>query len=84
MSRFTLVSIPEADLGLIPDGDPALGALTYWGVDDVTLAVEAALGAGASEHGPPMDVGDGIITATVETPDGSIVGFIFNPHFKAT
>jgi catechol 2,3-dioxygenase-like lactoylglutathione lyase family enzyme len=69
------------ELGLLPDGDPASGALTYWGVDDVALAVESALAAGATEHGPATDVGDGIITASVRTPDGSIVGFIDNPHF---
>ena len=72
------------ELGQLPDGDPATGALTYWGVDDVASAVEAALSAGASKHAPAMDVGDGIITATVQTPDGSIVGFIYNPHFKET
>jgi hypothetical protein len=27
-------------------------------------------------------VGDGIITASVRTPSGSIVGFIVNPHFS--
>jgi catechol 2,3-dioxygenase-like lactoylglutathione lyase family enzyme len=69
------------ELGLLPDGDPADGALTYWGVDDVALAVEAALQAGAVEHTPLADVGDGIMTATVKLPDGSIVGFIVNPHF---
>jgi catechol 2,3-dioxygenase-like lactoylglutathione lyase family enzyme len=69
------------ELGLLPDGDPALGALAYWGVDDVALAVESSLKAGATEHGPATDVGDGIITASVRTPDGSIVGFIYNPHF---
>ena len=72
------------ELGQPPDGDPATGALTYWGVDDVSSPVEAALSAGASEHAPATDVGDGIITATVQTPDESIVGFIYNPHFKAT
>jgi catechol 2,3-dioxygenase-like lactoylglutathione lyase family enzyme len=72
------------ELGLLPDADPSSGALTYWGVDDVASAVEAALDAGASEHGPAADVGDGIITATVKTPDGSIVGFIYNPHFVAS
>jgi len=35
------------ELGLLPDGDEAAGALTYWGVDDVTRAVESALAAGA-------------------------------------
>jgi catechol 2,3-dioxygenase-like lactoylglutathione lyase family enzyme len=70
------------ELGLLPDADPADGALTYWGVDDVNEAVAAALQGGALEHVAASDVGDGIITATVTTPSGIIVGFIFNPHFE--
>jgi catechol 2,3-dioxygenase-like lactoylglutathione lyase family enzyme len=69
------------ELGLLPDADPAEGALTYWGVDDVNGAVDAALEAGATLDAEPTDVGEGIITASVRTPDGSIVGFIYNPHF---
>jgi predicted enzyme related to lactoylglutathione lyase len=69
------------ELGLLPDANPADGALTYWGVDDVVAAVEAALEAGSSVHSPVNDVGEGIITACVRTPDGTIVGFIDNPHF---
>ena len=69
------------ELGLLPDADPGSGVLTYWGVDDVANAVAAALALGASEHGPATEVGDGIVTATVKTPDGSIVGFIYNPNF---
>ncbi|MHB8380384.1 MAG: VOC family protein [Acidimicrobiales bacterium] len=72
------------ELGLLSNADPGSGALTYWGVDDVASAVAAALEVGASEHGPVTDVGDGIITATVRVPDGSIVGFIYNPHFVVT
>jgi predicted enzyme related to lactoylglutathione lyase len=69
------------ELGLLPDGDPADGALVYWGVDDVAEAVAAAVAAGASVHVPVAEVGDGIVTATVRTPTGSILGLIFNPHF---
>jgi len=69
------------ELGLLPDADPADGALTYWGVEDVSAAVGAALGAGCSVHVPATEVGEGIVTATVRRPDGTIVGFIHNPHF---
>lgn len=72
------------ELGLLPDGDPADGALTYWGVEDVNEAVRAALADGAVEHTPVSEVGGGIITATVRTPHGSILGLIFNPHFGQT
>ncbi len=71
------------ELGLLPDADPAEGALTYWGVEDVNGAVDSALEAGATLDAEPTDVGEGIITASVRTPDGSIVGFIYNPHFMA-
>jgi len=74
-------SIAGYELGLLPDGEPADGALTYWGVDDVAEAVRAALAAGAVEHAPISDVGGGIVTATVRTPHGAILGLIFNPHF---
>ena len=70
------------ELGLLPDADPADGALTYWGVDDVEAAVQAAVEAGSIIHGPVTDVGEGIITATVRTPAGSVVGLIYNPNFS--
>jgi predicted enzyme related to lactoylglutathione lyase len=70
------------ELGLLPDVSAADGALVYWGVPDVAAAVAAAIDAGAVEHTPASDVGDGIVTATVRTPDGNILGFIFNPHFS--
>ena len=71
------------ELGLLPDGDATAGALTYWGVDDVASAVDAAVAQGASIHAPVSEVGGGIVTATVTNPMGAIVGFIFNPHFTA-
>ena len=70
------------ELGLLPDADPADGSLVYWGVDDVAAAVEQALAAGSEVHTPIADVGDEIVTATVKTPAGTIVGFIYNPHFR--
>ncbi|MBJ8338967.1 VOC family protein [Antrihabitans sp. YC3-6] len=69
------------ELGLLPTEDSADGSFTYWGVESVADAVAEALTNGATEHVPASDVGGGIITATVRTPDGSVVGFITNPHF---
>ena len=70
------------ELGLLPDANVSDGAQVYWGVDDVAEAVEAAMASGASVVAPVADVGEGIVTATVRTPDGSVVGFIFNPNFN--
>ena len=53
----------------MPDADPADGALVYWGVTDVTASVAIAIAAGAAEHSPVSDVGDGIVTATVRSPN---------------
>ncbi len=71
------------ELGLLPDADPGDGALVYWGVDDVDDAVASAVAAGAMVHTPAAEVGEGIVTATVRTPSGAILGLIFNPHFGA-
>jgi predicted enzyme related to lactoylglutathione lyase len=70
------------ELGLLPDADAASGVLTYWGVDDCEAAVAAAVAAGATVHSAAAEVGDGIVTGSVRTPDGQILGLIKNPHFK--
>ncbi len=75
-------SVAGYELGLLPDADPGDGALTYWAVDDVAAAVHEAVARGASEHTPVSDVGDGIVTATVRTPGGAVLGLIVNPHFQ--
>ena len=66
----------------MPDANPADGALVYWGVPDVAEAVVPAKSSGSTEHTPLADVGDGIVTATIRTPDGSILDLIYNPHFR--
>lgn len=75
-------SVAGYELGLLPDADPADGALVYWGVDDVAEAVRDAIARGATEHTAATDVGDGIVTAAVRTPHGSVLGLIHNPHFE--
>lgn len=71
------------ELGLRPDIALTDGALTYWGVEDVTAAVATALDAGASVHEQAQEVGGGIVVATVRSPQGVVVGFIHHPHFVA-
>ena len=68
------------ELGLLPGADPSDGAHFYWGVADVGAAVDEAVTRGAVVHTAPQDVGEGIITASVRLPDGSITGFIRNPN----
>jgi len=70
------------ELALLPDADQSDGALVYWGVDDVPAAVQAAIEGGAVEHTPVADVGEGVVTATVRTPAGTVLGLIYNPNFR--
>ncbi|MGI8627674.1 MAG: VOC family protein [Geodermatophilaceae bacterium] len=81
-SFYVGYNVAGYELGLLPDDAPADGALTYWGVDDVAEAVQTSSAAGAVEHTPISEVGGGIVTATVRTPQGAVLGLIFNPHFN--
>ena len=72
------------ELGLDPESEESRGAVTYWGVDDIDVALEHLLGQGAAEHRSVREVGDGIRVATVELPaDLGLFGIIENPHFEA-
>jgi len=70
------------ELGLLPDASPTVGALVYWGVDDVAGAIDEVIAQGGSLHTAATDVGEGIVTGAVRTPAGSILGLIHNPNFN--
>ncbi len=73
------------ELGLDPDiKDVSTGSnvVVYWGVRDAKAAYAAMLKKGAKKHVEPQEVGDGIITASVEDPFGNVFGIIENPNFK--
>jgi catechol 2,3-dioxygenase-like lactoylglutathione lyase family enzyme len=72
------------ELGVLPAGDDGTvdGPLTYWGVEDAEAAYAHLLSHGATEHTPVSEVGDGIKTGSVRTPDGNVFGVIYNPHFS--
>jgi predicted enzyme related to lactoylglutathione lyase len=78
----------QHELGLIdrryaPPGSatgPA-GAVVYWHVDNVTACLEKLLSMGATEHQPPVDRGEGFITASVVDPFGNILAIMYNPHY---
>lgn len=67
------------ELGLVPDGTPAKGAL--WGVTKVDDEVARLVELGAKVTEAPHDVGDGIRVAAVLDPFGNTFGVIENPHF---
>jgi predicted enzyme related to lactoylglutathione lyase len=73
------------ELGLDPNaavnGAGPGGAVAYWRVDHLDVAVEHFLAAGANLVVPAQDVGGGIKVATVSDPFGNLIGLIENPHF---
>ena len=73
------------ELGLDPDaGTPPGpgGAVAYWGVADLGIALARVLERGAVLVAPAQDVGGGIHVATVADPSGNLIGLIENPHFE--
>lgn len=54
----------------------------YWGVKDCKAAHQRLLELGAKPNTEVLDVGGGILVATVLDPWGNIFGVIENPHFK--
>ena len=71
------------ELGLISDGDPDLGATVYWAVEDVAASIDEAVATGAIETEAAHEVGDDIVVGAVRSPQGCLIGFITNPHFRA-
>ena len=74
------------ELGLVsdslnPDTDDSR-SVTYWGVEDVEVALRRLLDVGATQFHALQDVGDGIRLAAVLDPFGNVVGVIYNPHFS--
>ncbi len=73
------------ELGLQPaDEDNTIGnsVVTYWGVDDVEKTLKHMIDLGAAKQEEPMDVGSGIIVASLTDPWHNVIGLIYNPHFK--
>jgi hypothetical protein len=69
------------EFGLDPNADPAVGAVTYWGVPDLQAALDELAGKGIA--GEAVDTGDGIRVATVVVPGLGSLGLIENPNFVA-
>ncbi len=70
------------ELGLVPDGEPAVaGPQPLWGVPDAAAALERLTAFGARTLEPVTEVGDGIKVAAVVDPFGNRLGLIENPHF---
>jgi predicted enzyme related to lactoylglutathione lyase len=76
-------SVGGFELGLWPDGDPAVGPVAYWGVTDIDAALAHVVRLGAVPRGEISDVGEATRMVDVTSPTGDIFGLIENPHFAA-
>jgi len=74
------------ELGLQPvEGEGNIignSVITYWGVDDIEKSIQDMLDLGATINDEPLDVGGGVVVASVTDPWNNIIGLIYNPHFK--
>lgn len=75
------------ELGLMPkeNDDQKRGdnILIYWGVEDVEEVYQHFIKLDAKEHEAPHNVGGDIVVASVKDPWDNLIGFIYNPAFKA-
>jgi predicted enzyme related to lactoylglutathione lyase len=74
-------SVAGQEIGLDPNGHSQgmTGPIGYWHVDDINDTLKALLDAGGETKQPVRDVGGGKLIATVEDPDGNVIGLIQSP-----
>ncbi|MDA8368665.1 MAG: VOC family protein [Nocardiopsaceae bacterium] len=70
------------ELALQPADRVGPAPVTYWGVADADAALARLLASGALTHSEVREVGGGIRVATVQAPDGNVLGIIENPYFS--
>jgi predicted enzyme related to lactoylglutathione lyase len=65
----------DMEIGLDPNGSKhGPGALAYWTVTDIAASVKALVDAGGTVVQAIMDVGYGMLIASVKDPNGATVG----------
>ena len=65
-------------IGLLPGGGPQhlTSPLAYWHVPDIEAKLAEVTAAGATVEDPVSEVGGGRLVATVNDPDGNVLGLI--------
>lgn len=56
--------------------------VSYWGVEDMQASFKKLTATGAKVYEEIVDVGEGILMASIIDPWGNVLGIIYNPHFK--
>ena len=65
-------------IGLVPNGaqQGMASPVDYWHVPDINAKLAEVTAAGATVQEPAHDVGGGRLVATVEDPDGNVLGLL--------
>ena len=65
-------------IGLVPGGGPQgiSSPVAYWHVPDLEAKLAEVTAAGATVKEPAQDVGGGRLVATVNDPDGNVLGLL--------
>jgi predicted enzyme related to lactoylglutathione lyase len=73
--------VGDQELGLDPNGhgQGMTGPVGYWHVDDIEERLELLLADGAEVQQAIRDVGGGKLIATVNDPDGNVIGLLQSP-----
>ena len=71
-------NVGDQQLGLDPNGHSRgfPGSVGYWEVEDINARVQELLAAGAEQHEPVKDIGNGALIASVKDADGNVIGLI--------
>jgi predicted enzyme related to lactoylglutathione lyase len=65
----------DMEIGLVPNADKRVpGALAYWTVSDIAASVKALVAGGGTVVQDIIDVGYGMLVASVKDPNGATVG----------
>jgi extradiol dioxygenase family protein len=71
------------ELGIDSNAELADGPVTYFGVENVELAIEHFLALDCELYQDMREVGQGILVAVVQKLyDDQLIGLIYNPQFK--
>ena len=61
------------EIGLVP-GEKGAAAVPFWTVPDIAASVKALVDAGGKLTQEPTDVGQGLLVARLQDPNGAFVG----------
>jgi predicted enzyme related to lactoylglutathione lyase len=81
MPYYVGFRVGDQELGLNPHGysQDMTMPVGYWEVEDIHASLAALIAAGAEEHAPVKDVGNGKLIASVRDADGNLTGLTHTP-----